>query len=106
MPYNPLEKFKKLLLTADPKATRYTSKQQGNYTVWAEYEPITLRGDDTTAERAWKVQIDRFTKTADDPVAAAITAMLDNNEISYTGPLMDYEQDTGYIHHIWDCTVD
>lgn len=106
MPYNPLENFKGLLLTADADAKHYESKLQGNYTVWAEHEPLILRGDNTTAERAWKVQIDRFTKAEDDSIAAAITAMLDTNDIAYSGPLVDYEQDTGYIHHIWNCEVD
>lgn len=105
MSYDPLENFKTLLLQVDPKATRYKSMRQGNYTVWAEYGTNSMRGNDTTGERAYKVQVDRFTKTENDPVVAAITAMLDEQCYGYEY-LVDYEQDTGYIHHIWDCEVD
>ncbi len=105
MSYDPLENFKALLVQVDPKATHYKSMQQENYTVWAEYGTIALRGNDTTSERVYKVQVDRFTKAENDSVAAAITAMLDEQCVGYEY-LVDYEQDTGYIHHIWDCKVD
>lgn len=100
-----LKQFRDLLLTADPNASHYKSKQKENYTVWAEYGANRLIADDTETERVHKIQIDRFTKVEYDPIADAVTAMLNANEICYE-PHVDYEKDTGMIHYIWDCEVD
>lgn len=100
-----LPEFSEMLLTADPNATRYKSDQKPNYTTWIDFGRKKLMANNRVAERAHKVQIDRFTKIEDDPIAEAITAVLDENEIAYEY-LCDFEQDTGYIHHIWDCEVD
>ncbi len=100
-----LEDFRELILSADPDATRYEGSRKGNYTVWQEYGMSPLAADNRTADRAMKVQVDRFTKVEDDPVAAALLAALDErDEVAYTY-LVDYEVDTGYIHHIYDCEV-
>lgn len=99
-----LNEFKDLLLTADPAASHYKSTLHPNYTVWAEYGTNDLAADDKTAERAWKVQIDRYTTIENDPIAAAITAKLDENEISYDLQV-DSDPTTGYIRHIWACEV-
>jgi hypothetical protein len=101
-----LDEFVALIVTVDSSVRHFGSRKQGNYTVWAEYDTNSLKADDKTVERALKVQIDRFTKTENDSIAAEITAMLDTNDIAYSGPLVDYEQDTGYIHHIWSCEVE
>jgi hypothetical protein len=100
-----LPEFSALLITADPTASHYDADRSGNYTVWAEYGTNDLHADSKKVESVWKIQIDRFTKIEYDPVAAAITDMLDENCIAYKY-LVDYEPDTGYIHHIWDCEVD
>ena len=101
-----LKEFRDLLLTADPEATHYASKKKGNYTVWAEYDNKGLKADDSEREQIHKIQVDRFTKIEYDPIKDAITNMLNANDISFIGPLTDYEEKTGYIHHIWDCEVD
>lgn len=100
-----LTEFRDLLLAADPSSAHYQNQKTENYTVWAEYGANILAADDTEADRAWKIQVDRFTKIEYDPVADAITNMLNNNCIPFEY-LADYEEDTGYIHHIWDCEVD
>ena len=101
-----LDDFKELILTADPNAKRYANTRRPNYTVWAEYDTNNLRGDDKAIESVPKVQIDRFTKIENDPIVAAITGMLNANDIAYAGPLTVVEPETGYIHHIWTCEVD
>lgn len=100
-----LQKFESLILSADPKAAHYESYGSKNYTVWAEYGANRLTAGDTETERVHKIQIDRFTKIEYDPIADAITDMLNENNICYE-PQTDYEPDTKYIHHIWDCEVD
>lgn len=100
-----LDRFSDLLLTADPDCTRYGGNRKGNYTVWREYGRNTLPADNHSADRAMKVQVDRFTKLEDDPVAKAITSLLDSRDEVAFQYMVDYEPDTGYIHHIWDCEV-
>jgi hypothetical protein len=99
-----LLEFRDLLLMADPDASHYESIKKGNYTVWKEYGTNSLQADDKTSEKAWKLQIDRLTKIEYDPVADAITAMLENQGIAYEY-VPDFEPDTGYMHHIWTCEV-
>jgi len=100
-----LEGFKALILAADPEATRYEGNRKGNYTVWREYGMKPLAADNHHADRAMKVQVDRFTKIEDDPVADALFAALDGRDEVAFEYLVDYEVDTGYIHHIFDCEV-
>ena len=58
--------------------------------------------DDTHAE-AWAFQIDRFTTSETDEVADEIRRVLDGDvRVAYRYEL-DYEPDTRYIHHIYDC---
>ena len=100
-----LTEFKNLLLTADPLSSHYESNGKTNYTVWSEYGANRLTADNTEVGRTWEIQVDRFTKIEFDPIADAIAATLNNAEIAFTY-LLDYEPDTKYIHHIWDCEVD
>lgn len=99
-----LADFYAILKTADPSATRYFSAQSGNYTVFQEYGASHLPGGNRYHARKWNIQVDRFTKIPDDPVADAITAALDRDGIAFRY-LVDFELDTKYIHHIWDCEV-
>ena len=101
-----LQEFRDLLQTADPAASHYYTKtKQENYTLWAEYGRKRLMADNRVAESTIKIQVDRYTKIEYDPIADAITAVLDAAEIPHEY-LTDFEPDTGYIHHIWDCEVD
>lgn len=100
-----LDELKDLLLTVGPPVSHYHAhKQPASYIVWAEYGAHDICADNALRERAWRVQVDLFTRAEDDPNRDKIQALLDRDEIAYSY-LIDYEQDTGYIHHIWDCTV-
>lgn len=93
-----LQEFKAIILSADPQASHYRSMQTPNYTVWREF------GKRSLPEPTWKIQVDRYTKIEYDPVIALINAALERDDIAFDY-LCDYEKDTGYIHHIWDCEV-
>lgn len=99
-----LEDIRALVLSADPQAMRYESADDSadGYTVWHEYQRLPAMSDDSHDE-GWKFQIDRFTTIEDDPVAAAIYAALDQDERVAFEYLIDYEEDTRTIHHIFDC---
>ncbi|HBV85761.1 MAG TPA: hypothetical protein DEF42_03680 [Desulfosporosinus sp.] len=93
-----LQEFRNLLLTADPTASHYESVKNTNYTVWKEFERRK------TPEEEWRIQVDRFTKIEYDPIVELIDTALSTDDISFDYKV-DYEENTGYIHHIWDCTV-
>ena len=98
------EDIRALVVSVDKDAGRYESAYQGGqaYTVWREGRRLGLMADDRH-EEAWAFQIDRFTKTEGDGIADAFLDALDKDErvaYSYT---VDYEPDTGYTHHIYDC---
>ena len=80
----------------------YTGAKNDSYIVWAEYGGNGLRGDQAFAEYALKVQLDYYHKSeADNAKADTILArLLEHDEIAVTVPEVDYESDTGYIHHI------
>ena len=92
-----------LVVSADQYAKHYESSDKGdNYTRWQEYEYIGQPADDEYGD-GWKFQIDRFTKVEYDPVADEIKRVLKTTPGVAFSYMVDYEQDSGYIHHIFDC---
>lgn len=100
-----LDEFKTLLLSADPKATKWKGAGTGNYTVWRPFEFPKLMADGLPASTVTRIQVDRFTKIDDDPVATEIETVLSVNDDIAFEHLADFEEDTGYIHHIFNCEV-
>lgn len=92
-----------MVLQADPYASHY--EQHGNlrnYTVWREYRRLPATADDRHVP-GWAFQIDRFTQLEYDPVADDIEEVLESTpNVSYSYSV-DFENDTGFIHHIFDC---
>lgn len=92
-----------LVGSVDAQARHYFNPHDGeDYTRWQEYERIGQAGDDLR-DAGWKFQIDRFTKQEYDPIAEAMETALQNATGVAYNYLVDYEQDSGYIHHIFDC---
>lgn len=100
-----LSDFKTLLLTADPAATKWKGSGTGNYTVWYPISFPKLMANGAAAETVKRIQVDRFTKLDDDSVVSAIDAALAGHDEVAHDHIVDFEEDTGYIHHIFDCTV-
>jgi len=101
-----LNDFIELIISVDASATKWFGATEGNYTTWRPYEIEKHSADNLGVERLIKIQIDRFTRLDADPVVYTITDILNQHpdEIAYRY-LIDFEQDTKYIHHIWDCEV-
>ena len=95
-----LDQFGTVIKSADPAAAHYAGKGTGNYTRWYEYD----LGDNGGKSGPMKIQVDHFTKLENDPVVTGITEALNLDDV-YAKHLVDFEPDTGYIHHIWDCEV-
>lgn len=99
-----LEDIKNLVIAVDPDAGHYESAYRGTdaYTEWREKGTLPIMGDNRHAG-GWRFQIDRFTKAEGDAIAAAIMIALEDRDDVAFEYIPDYEPDTGYIHHIYDC---
>lgn len=96
------EEFKQIVLEADPEADHFESDKKGSaYTVWAEYEGLPYAADNRS-NLGWAFQIDRYHKDENDHMVGKIAEVLDKHLIPYQ-PLVDYDEETGYIRHIFDC---
>lgn len=98
-----LAEIRDLLTPIDPDIRHYFSQGDGrNYTYWEEGPRLGLTRDDRH-EEAWKFYVHRFTKDERDPIAARLYEALDGNPCVAMRYEPDYEPDTGYIHHIFEC---
>lgn len=100
-----IQDIKNLLVAVDPDVQRYDHDGSGTgdaYTVWYELSTGSLYGDGVEAGGI-RFQVDRFTKDEDDATAAALKAALEGSDGIAVDYRVDYERDTGYIHHIFDC---
>lgn len=97
--------FESLLLECDPALTKFRGVGRGNYTVWTPYGEAPLLSDGRRREIAAKIQVDRFTKRDRDEIASTLYDALDAAEFVSFAYQLDYESDTGYFHHIFDCEV-
>lgn len=98
-----VRQIQELVASVDPLARHYANTKDGtDYTVWMEYKRTGLAGDDAQG-KGWKFEIDRYTKEEYDPMAEAIEDALTQDErVAFSYDVV-YEQDTGYIRHLFDC---
>lgn len=99
-----LADIQELVVSIDPTAGHYESAHRGEdaYTEWREYELIGFCSDDEH-EEGWKFQINRYSKQEGDAIALAFLRALNKDERVAFDYQTDYEVDSGYIHHIFDC---
>lgn len=77
-------------------------KVTDQYIVWAEDgEGSSVEGDNRKINQSIQGTIDLFTKKDMDPMAEEIQNALKENEISFYLNSVQYEDETGYIHHEW-----
>ena len=75
------------------------------YFVWQEDGDNVLHASNNYAERAMQGSTDLYTKIEFDPWVEELGAAFDKAEISYHYTFIEYEEDTGFYHHSWDCEV-
>ena len=100
-----VQEIKDLLVSVDPDVQRYDHDRAGSgdaYTVWHELRPIGLYGDGQE-EGTIRFQVDRFTREEDEATAAQLLAALERQDDIAVEYRVDYEKDTGYVHHIYVC---
>lgn len=101
-----LEYIKARLVKIDPTVQKFTSTHRSEpaYTVWHPIRPIGIHANGARLP-GWSFQIDRYTKQDPDEIAAEILKTLEADNRVAVDYLLDYEDDTGYFHHIFDCEV-
>lgn len=101
-----VKQLAEIILSADPDAKHYDATAAANagrdFTVWMEYERIGLDADDGYAEKGWRFEVDRYTKTEFDPVADDIEDVLSTTDGVTCGHRVQYNAQTGYIRHIFE----
>ena len=70
--------------------------------MWRELRRLDATADDRHIEGC-AFQVDRFTKDEDDATAQALFEALDGDDRVAVYYAVDYERDSEYIHHIYDC---
>ena len=93
-----------LVICVDPEANRYESEyREGEpYTVWYDRGPLDCVGDGEYLGGI-KFTIVRLTKSENDAVAAALFSTLDALDNIAFDYRPDYDPETGYILHIFEC---
>lgn len=98
-----LSDIKTLLASVDPDVRHYFSTEKKKaYTYWEETSRLPMLADDAH-EEAWRFYVHRFTHSENDDIAVSLFAALDGDERVAVSHTVDYEPDTGYIHHIFEC---
>lgn len=101
------DEFIGIIQAIDPDAARYEMLgQKGDaYTVFAEYSSSPLYADGVPVLTSVSVQVDYFTRTENDPKARQFFEAFAMNDEITCAYKTDFESDTRYIHHIFDCEV-
>lgn len=98
-----LEDIRRLVITVDPQISHHRSESRTeNYSYWEESRLLPYLADDRH-EEAWGFTVHRYSRLEDDPIARAFFRALDADPRVAFSYLVDYDRESGYVHHIFDC---
>lgn len=100
---NALKTVKDALLKVGVPVSHYrAAKQPDKYIVWSEdSSPKSMWGDDECTFQIIEGTIHYFTRTEFDSIAERIQTELNRAGVVWRYNSIQYEDDTGYIHHEW-----
>lgn len=101
-----LSEIKALLVSADPNIKHYFSNESSEaYSFWEETRRLGFTAEDNhpVSDQAWRFYVHRYTKIEGDPVAAVIFETLDHDPRTTVRWIVDFDNESGYIHHIYEC---
>ena len=96
-----IEKIIKAHTAVTDAVSHYARLKSDRYFVWAEDARNDLISDGIHSETAVQGTTDLYTKIESDPWAEAFEQSLDAEGIAWYKSSVQYEEDTGYIHHEW-----
>ena len=100
------DRIKAAHLAVTESVSHYAHMESDRYFVWQEDGDSQHRAGNRVAERAITGTTDLYTKIEFDPWAEAFEKALDDHGISWYLNSVQYEEDTGFIHHEWVWEVD
>lgn len=101
-----LTEIRDLLVAVDPKIKHYFSMEETErYSYWEETRRLSFTADNRhpSSEEGWHFYVHLFTKTQGDPMAASFYDALDEDFRTTVIWTVDYDTESGYIHHIFEC---
>lgn len=101
-----LKNFRDILLSVTDKVYHFESHEEKEYIVWHELGAKSLRADDSIAETGARIAVDFFTTAEYSEIPEKLgKALSENDEIFVRDYMIDFEEDTGYIHYTYTCEV-
>lgn len=98
-----LQEIQALLASIDPDIRHYFSMEENkDYSFWEETRRLPFMADDVH-EEAWAFYVHRFTKQENDEIAQAFFSTLDADPRVAVRHTVDFLQEDGYIHHVFEC---
>ncbi len=105
---NSLDRIKNALLAVTSDVYHFKAlKKTDRYIVWAEDGAGNqLNANNTRRQSVTTGRIHLFSKTENDNYKGDIEDVLTESKISFILDSVSYEDDTGYIHHVWNFEVE
>ena len=103
-----LSEFRDVLLTVGNVPVFHNEADKSDeYIVWQEVTGnLGIEADGEKAESGLRIAVEYFTKSEYSQVPAEIETKLSMyDEICLDGPVIDYEEDTGYTHYVYTAEV-
>lgn len=77
------------------------------YIIWQEVGGgLGFEADGASAEGGMRIAVDFYTKSEYSDIPEKIAELLSGyDEICFDGPVIDFEEDTGYTHYAFDTEV-
>lgn len=98
-----LKEIQDLLVSIDPDIRHYENKTKSKaYSVWEETRRLPMSADGEHLE-GWRFYVHRYTPYDPDMIAIRLFAILDSDVRVTVSHVVDYIEDTGTIHHIFEC---
>lgn len=98
-----LEAIRTLLVSVVPDIKHYfTDSTALAFSYWEETERLPMLSDDRH-ETAWRFYVHRYTQSEDDLISDQLFETLDQDPRITVRYTVDYDQDSGYVHHIYEC---
>ena len=84
---------------------RTAPERSQDHGVYALDDDVTLHADGEHAERAYTGTVDYFTRDPSGAPQQAVEAALEASAFTWELNLVQFEQDTGFIHYEWEFSV-
>lgn len=102
-----LQNFRDILLTVTDNVYHFEAYKEtdAEYIVWQETGGNSLHGSNERVERVKKIQVELYTAKEFTETLDKLTEVLEKNEIAFSEPLPDFDNETKRIRYIIGCEV-